>query len=668
MSIDSRLITLKDIVDKKYFFNVPIYQRLYVWGDDQVKTLLFDLWEAYQSNEKPSYYLGGTIVVERETDNGSNGSRHFDLIDGQQRFTTLWLISLVWGENLSEYCSTDSSHRINFSIRPEVKKFFHAYFINPDEGGSDISSFDLSQLENALATIKSFPSQIEDTKKVSFDKKGFTKFIFEKVTLILTSVPKNIDLNKLFEVINNRGVQLQHHEILKARLLDKIDTEEREKYSQLWDACSYMDDYVEKNLNNLSSLKPSTLFDNEASKKNEEQLICAKDVLEHVAEKLESEVSSAISLEVILNTNVENEKNDNHKVTDKEVIGTYSVRSIISFPMLLQHVLRIWLLKNNKEDLPKILDKELLSIFEAAWPKSSIKKSEVKSFIELLWEIRYLFDKYIIKWVKDENDEVHAIRPLQKNRSKEYYSLTREKPSSAINEWTGLSLLQSMLYHSQQITTHYWLTPLLSYLHQEKPDTENLYRYLRHLDNHLLCSDDDRALIDRTHDFIIEPNKTSNLSTSLLKENSGVGFPHYWFYKLEFVLWFYRDSIDEDEKNIGRWNHFRMTAKNSVEHISPQTKQTIDTNIVSDKCLDSFGNLALVSRSLNSEYGNLPYNEKRQRFFNKNVNDVDSLKMDLIYRNETWGDEQAKAHQDMVVEKLEDYLQKESKFFNKVSS
>ena len=76
-----------------WHFNIPIYQRLYVWGEDQVLTLLNDLVNAYEHKED-LFFLGGTLLVEQE---GSKG-RHFDLIDGQQRFTTLWMPATHGGE------------------------------------------------------------------------------------------------------------------------------------------------------------------------------------------------------------------------------------------------------------------------------------------------------------------------------------------------------------------------------------------------------------------------------------------------------------------------------------------------------------------------------------------------------------------------------------------
>ncbi|MFD2438580.1 HNH endonuclease family protein [Modicisalibacter luteus] len=91
-----------------------------------------------------------------------------------------------------------------------------------------------------------------------------------------------------------------------------------------------------------------------------------------------------------------------------------------------------------------------------------------------------------------------------------------------------------------------------------------------------------------------------------------------------------------------------------MEHISPQNPVKQDDNRV-ENMLDRFGNLALVSRSLNSEYSNLPFNEKRQKFINKNKSTVDSLKMSVIYGHETWNDALAKAHEDAMISAIDEY-------------
>lgn len=638
MSIKSTKISLQDVESKKYFFNIPIYQRLYVWEEGQIKTLLEDIETAFDTS-KDIFFLGGVLVVENEKlDEGVV----YDLIDGQQRFTTLWMISLVLQNSLTPFIERKevdkNRHRVNFAIREDIYQYFKHYILGITDGKAN------TNIENALAYIDTFKKEVE--KKEVGKSNKIAQFIYEKVQLIFTEVPKTTDLNKLFEIINNRGIQLQHHEILKAQLLNKLKPEDRLKYSFIWDACSYMESYVEKNIKDIGKIRIQDLFENELSKKGEEKLGSVSNILDVIVQNQQSEFKP-LSLETILAS--EDFKIENETTTEDETYKADEVRSIISFPMLLQHTLRIFLVQNNQGDIPKILDKELLNIFESHFfikGKSAEQlEVDIASFIKLLWQVRYVFDKHIIKWVRLEDGETHLICKLEKYESKGNYYLRRRQPEA--NE--GEALLQSLLYHSQQITTHYWLTPYLKYLLDNKG--QNSFNYLKHLDNNLLCSAEAESLIVRTRKFLEKYDYTTAYDTSLLLMNEGTSFPHYWFYKLEFVLWnTLKDNKDE------RWKNFKFTAKNSVEHISPQTQKDTDTNTVSEAMLNNFGNLSLVSRSINSEYSNLPFNEKRQRFVNNNRVKLDSLKMDIIYANEIWSDELAQQHQDEMIKYLETYL------------
>lgn len=246
-------------------------------------------------------------------------------------------------------------------------------------------------------------------------------------------------------------------------------------------------------------------------------------------------------------------------VDEQEEIDDYNsdrVRSIITFPMLLQHVLRIHLAHDGRDDIDKVLDKDLISIFEKHWLNGSPNADEIKEYIKLLWEIRYLFDKHIIKWVEVDKGEVHSIRRLRINKSsvgnKNYMTLMRETTDAE----PAFAMLQSMLYHSQQMTTHYWLTPLLSYLWYE--GAKSAHVYLKYLDNYLLCAFDNAPLIERTRKFLDNfwcSDDELDVKEAL-DEDLGTKFSHYWFYKLEYILW--EQKKDEMGNN---WKAFRMTAK-----------------------------------------------------------------------------------------------------------
>ncbi|AVF45176.1 DUF262 domain-containing HNH endonuclease family protein [Acinetobacter baumannii] len=648
----SNLITLKDVIDQQYFFNIPIYQRLYVWGKEQIHTLLDDIVTAWLEG-KNEFYLGGTLVIERAV-NELEDIRHFDLIDGQQRFTTLWLIGVVLREHLAAYTQVDTKQgkrqRISFSIRPQVTKFFEKVC-----EGLPASLPEAMQLEDALQEIRAYFDNYSD-KKASIDKRSLSKFILNKVQLILTTVPEHTDLNKLFEVINNRGVQLQHHEILKAKLLEHISSQEREAYALLWDACANMNGYVERHLKATTKLDTVSLYERKVDFKNgqREQLANAKAVLDELREITKVSDDESMKLEDILNSTTILTTSENDPGEDIDSGLPDRVTSIITFSMLLQHVLRIYLQQNNMskhQDIEKISDKDLLLIFKEYWLDEKPKETDVKQFFELLWEVRYQFDKHVIKWILVEEEKQHSIRRMRINHNKKQnaYYLQRDTADAS----PDFALLQSMLYHSQQMTTQYWLTPLLKFLLENHSDGAELY--LQHLDNHLLCGRVHESLIVRTRRFLQNlwhEEKLIDAKESLdQKYENGTQYPHYWFYKLEYVLY-----LKHKRMNSRLVDNFRITSKNSVEHVTPQNPEQKQDEIPAE-ILHNFGNLALVTKSINSEMSNKGFSIKKIEFEHRYRGKGVSLKLEEIYKNDHWHEHEISYHQKQMIEDFNEYMQ-----------
>lgn len=656
MKVKSELYSLARIVEEAnaWHFNVPIYQRLYVWGDDQVQTLLNDLINAFEGKTS-LFFLGGTVLVEQQSD---ERGRHFDLIDGQQRFTTLWLLCRAWAKALTPFLNVKTSDgrktpRLRFAIRPEVNRLLEALAsgshdaILPEEPGGE-------RIGKAIAQMQSvFARRQQAVSEQAADWEGLTRFVFEQVKFVITTVPRETDLNKLFEVINNRGVQLQHHEILKARMLEKLDDAERGTYAVMWEACADMENYVERALSGVSGLPAYMVCEELHVTGKLHDAGTLRQLLEN--NKRPDVERQSRSLTDILNEIPDSPAPTKKKNGNEEKEETH-IRSIISFPLLLQHVLRIWLFEKDADDLPRVLDRELLARFDTHFFQQSAVDmtgaQKVRSFIDLLWRLRVLFDKHVIKWVDQGDEEVHQISQISISSSKGHSYINRARDTDVHR---GFALLQSMLYHSQEITTHYWLTPLLLQLHRHaENDADQHFRYLQHLDNHLLCSEADNSLSVRTWSFMKEPwQRRELIHEQELKGDKGVGFAHYWFYKLEFVLWYQNEKKRSTNE---MWRNFRLTAKNSVEHISPQTRSQYDDNPVSDEMVHYFGNLALVSRSINSELGNKPFNEKKEHFLSRNKKRLDSLKMAFIYEYTSWSDAEAQQHQDMMIKYFDEYV------------
>ncbi|EIE1178387.1 DUF262 domain-containing protein, partial [Vibrio cholerae] len=91
LSVQTELLTLEKIYTDNYQFSIPSYQRPYVWSDDDVLLLFRDIKEACRLKE-PNYFIGTILSSRIEQD----GERIYELIDGQQRTTTLMLMTIAF--------------------------------------------------------------------------------------------------------------------------------------------------------------------------------------------------------------------------------------------------------------------------------------------------------------------------------------------------------------------------------------------------------------------------------------------------------------------------------------------------------------------------------------------------------------------------------------------
>ena len=254
--IESDKLFIKDVFEKWY--RIPEYQRPYVWGTDQVRELLDDIYRARQSNPNSQYFLG-SMVLKKSTKNDENTKyEEYDLLDGQQRLTTLFLIFAVVRDLASNsrriktcseaiYTEADSDRniperiRIIFDIRDDVKDFVDEYIkvysgtkrIQDLKNLSDKKDEDISirNMANAILSIREF--FVESSN--SLDE--FFPFFCSNVLMIYVATEELEDAFHLFTVMNNRGIRLRHSDILKAENLAKIeDDATRINYAKKWES------------------------------------------------------------------------------------------------------------------------------------------------------------------------------------------------------------------------------------------------------------------------------------------------------------------------------------------------------------------------------------------------------------------------------------------------
>ncbi|MDN3692102.1 DUF262 domain-containing HNH endonuclease family protein [Chryseobacterium tructae] len=254
---------IKDIFSPEQFYNIPEYQRPYVWGVDQIENFLDDITNALENNKEKEYFLGCMIWNTRENVSNEIKYKFQDILDGQQRFLTLFLLHASL-RNLSkntdlkknvqnrliqeadEFNNVPARNRIEFDIRDD-KEFIDNYIINEIELSSSQlehitnnheNSTSVRNLATGLSIILNWFNNKEKENPEEFQifLNEFYKYLSTKVLALYLATPNNLDdAYNLFTVLNSRGLQLQVSDILRAQNLRVItDDKIRREYANKW--------------------------------------------------------------------------------------------------------------------------------------------------------------------------------------------------------------------------------------------------------------------------------------------------------------------------------------------------------------------------------------------------------------------------------------------------
>ena len=124
-------LTPEIITYKNIKFNIPIYQRLFEWNEEQIEQLLDDLLNSYKKNPKNPYYIGMLTTIAN--------NEQYNLVDGQQRFVVLTLMGIIlrkyhkdWGNFLIQY-NADNKPRLTFTARKNDQEYLKS-LIDEKEG------------------------------------------------------------------------------------------------------------------------------------------------------------------------------------------------------------------------------------------------------------------------------------------------------------------------------------------------------------------------------------------------------------------------------------------------------------------------------------------------------------------------------------------------------
>lgn len=254
MNIEVNEKAIRTLFSDDFWFNIPSYQRPYVWGKDNITDLLDDIVYAFKYNTQDKYFLGSLVLQEKN-------KYEYDILDGQQRLTTLCIFmavlrDLAKDDSLKEalqsllfvkgnkFKGIKDKARLTFEIRSEVEEFFQECIIK-ENGTNNIDEFmkannillndiSIKNMYKAISTIREF---IENNEyDIEFEQEDFFNFIYENLIFAYVCSDTREQAFRLFTILNNRGIPLTTADILKSLNLDKISDEaQRNEYAKKWE-------------------------------------------------------------------------------------------------------------------------------------------------------------------------------------------------------------------------------------------------------------------------------------------------------------------------------------------------------------------------------------------------------------------------------------------------
>ncbi|MBO4864197.1 MAG: DUF262 domain-containing protein [Eubacterium sp.] len=649
-------------------YEIPIYQRNYAWEKDEISALVQDVYDAYKKNTGRPYYIGTLVSYNK-------GDRVYEIIDGQQRLTTIRLLLGVLG------------------ITPNNKLTYRARR-KSDETIKSIPEFKIEErdagIENGYKYARASVGDIVPKDEMT----AYINFFKSSVHIIHYQVPKDIDLNHYFEIMNSRGEQLEKHEIVKAKLMEKLnDDEERKVFNRIWECCSDMSVYAQQS---LSDFKPEEVFGynlSEFKPQSFEELITL-----YRNHNKETSANHSISISEIIDM----ESKGNWIQLEADFDKKDSFLPIIDFPNFLLIVLKISRMKewNFEPELFNLDDKELLNEFNDA----KMDADAIKAFSFNLLKSKWLLDNYIVHHSKEEDTldsnpwKLQVWRKDEDTRKGQLRNLISDLTLQ--NKLTHLLSMFEVSFTPRQRKNYLFYT-LFYLLGNDINDYQSYATFVESLADKYFYN----VYLDGTKLNAINTPMPGSFDGVVLRNNKldimniaprttddfihvygdGVeaskGVPLFVFNYLDYKLWEkYDDELRGERKKEGSrerrdffdklgcgdfglkvFDQFYFSrTRRSLEHYYPQATATGEPGVLDQNQINCLGNYAMIGSEANSSGSNWSPKTKLDHYLDPSGKigqvSVASLKfmimMQICKDNQTWEFEEIKNHQDKMMDIL----------------
>ncbi len=597
-------------MDSRVRYVIPIYQRNYAWEEEEIKALVKDVHDSWEKNNDAPYYIG-TLVTYKRDDN------EYEVIDGQQRLTTVYILLKALG--VREF-GGELTYRSRKASALTLEKLDGC-----PGSGADVDS----GIRNGYVFAKKALENI-----VGKDCGKFLAYFLDNVRIIHYRVPKDVDLNHYFEVMNSRGEQLEKHEIVKSKLSQHLKKDEQATFGRVWEACSEMGMYIQ-------------------------QVFPKDEIFDNVSHRLRIDGFNGIPL----NDELEGRKTISDllkggitRLADDNDIGRNDrFQPIIDFPNFLLIVLKLTIVERKGFTLD---DKELLNVFDEALGAAGDKEEFTRKFAFNLLKAKFLLDNYIVHHTQSDKESL-GDNPwklqcyFQENSKKKYPKNLSDTPDVQEELVHLLSMFEVSFTAKQRKN---YLFYCLKYLFDNMDASDRDYlEFLRKLADKYFydvyldadCLNDRNQPVPNAFDNALlaggglqvdrEPGKDYKAAFEKIYSQGKMDIPLFVFNYTDYILWrkyaetlrgnrTSKDSAERKQffKELGCsdfeldffHNFYFSRTRKSLEHYYPQAKAGKDEseNALSHSQINCFGNFAMIGADANSSGSNLSPRAKVDRY------------------------------------------------------
>ena len=270
---------LLKIFSSDFEYHIPAYQRPYAWTEEETETLFDDLNDFYRSEDaaKDNYFLGSIVLIKEDLE------RHADVIDGQQRLTTLSILfsALTDAFSTSDYIASCKGYlqeagnplagikaQPRLFLRDRDQSFFNKYIQNVHL--NELDAIDPASLDTeAQVHIQKNCRILRDRLKEEFSSEeellSFSQFLLNRCFLVAVYTPNQESAFRVFSVMNSRGLDLLPTDIIKSETIGKLPLEDQAEYTERWEE---MENMAGRDGFNEVFTHTRTIFAKEKAKKN----------------------------------------------------------------------------------------------------------------------------------------------------------------------------------------------------------------------------------------------------------------------------------------------------------------------------------------------------------------------------------------------------------------